>query len=401
MKLESITLANYGGFERLDITLEPEVTVIAGVNGVGKSTLLRAMGVLLSNTQRRLGVTRARPIPLKSDDVFGGAALASLSASMDFDSRKVRAELSVRPNPRPIKKFDLFGAISGGSPNACLAVYFSPKRQFHGQPRSLPEAKPFEPSFAYGGALQDREVELREFMHWFRTQDRLGMPNEPRRRHVLEAMRRVVTELMPEFSNLRIEDEPRLAFVVEKCGKPFYVHQLSDGERSLLALVFDLTRRLAIANPDSEDPIGKGMALVLIDEIELHLHPKWQRDVLQRLRDIFKACQFVVTTHSPLVLGEVPARCVRFLEVMERKVRVVVPTEAYGMDANRILHEFMDAPVRNRRVDDELKSLFKLIDREHFDEARSAIVRLEDKLGQDEPELTRASSLIRFLEGAE
>jgi hypothetical protein len=71
------------------------------------------------------------------------------------------------------------------------------------------------------------------------------------------------------------------------------------------------------------------------------------------------------------------------------------------MDANRILQEFMGAPVRNRQVDNELKALFGLIDQERFDDARAAIATLEHKLGEDEPELTRASSLIRFLEGAD
>ena len=211
----------------------------------------------------------------------------------------------------------------------------------------------------------------------------------------------VVTDLMPEFGALRIQERPRLGFVVDKRGQPFYLHQLSDGERGLLALVFDLTRRLAIANPGSDNPIADGGALVLIDEIELHLHPRWQRDVLQRLRQTFKACQFVVTTHSPLVLGEVDARCIRFLEFVDERVRVTVPSEAYGMDANRILQEFMGAPVRNRQVDDELRALFDLIDQEHFDEARNAIESLEQRLGDDEPELTRASSLIRFLQGTE
>ena len=78
-----------------------------------------------------------------------------------------------------------------------------------------------------------------------------------------------------------------------------------------------------------------------------------------------------------------------------------MPSEAYGMDANRILQEFMGAPVRNRQVDDELRALFDLIDQEHFDEARNAIESLEQRLGDDEPELTRASSLIRFLQGTE
>jgi hypothetical protein len=165
--------------------------------------------------------------------------------------------------------------------------------------------------------------------------------------------------------------------------------------------VFDLTRRLTIANPDSVNPIAEGVALVLIDEIELHLHPKWQRDVLQRLCDIFNACQFVVTTHSPLVLGEVHARCVRFLEFVDGKVSVIVPSEAYGMDANRMLQENMGAQVRNRQVDAALNKLFDLIDQESFDDARSAISALEKMLGVVEPELTRASSLIRFLEGTE
>ena len=140
---------------------------------------------------------------------------------------------------------------------------------------------------------------------------------------------------------------------------------------------------------------------MLIDEIELHLHPKWQRDVLQRLRDTFKACQFIVTTHSPMVLGEVPARCVRFLEFVDGKVKVFTPSEAYGMDANRILQEYMGASVRNRQVEADLKALFELIDQERFDDARTAISMLEDKLGNAEPELTRASSLIRFLEGTD
>ena len=82
----------------------------------------------------------------------------------------------------------------------------------------------------------------------FRTQERLGDANEPHRLRVLDALSSVVTELVPEFGNLRIQEQPHLGFVVDKHGEPFYVHQLSDGERGLLALAFDLTRRLAIAN---------------------------------------------------------------------------------------------------------------------------------------------------------
>ena len=437
MKLEALSLAHCGGFEQLDIAFEPDVTLIAGVNGVGKSTVLHALAVLLSRAMPEFTPSRSAPLYFTDDDIHGDKTSLEVSARIRIDGQTINAGVQrLRAADEKGDRFMLLrqteaangatdfaqalsartltGELEAGlketraalatlksGAHPPLAVYFSPKRQLPGQPRSLPEAKPFEPSIAYGRALHDREVELREFMHWFRTQEKLGAANEPRRLKVLDALRTVVSDLVPEFSNLRIQEQPRLGFVVDKRGQPFYLHQLSDGERGLLALVFDLTRRLAIANPDSDNPIADGVALVLIDEIELHLHPKWQRDVLQRLRGIFKACQFVVTTHSPLVLGEVPARCVRFLEFVNGRVGVTVPTEAYGMDANRILQEFMGAPVRNRQVDGELKTLFELIDQERFDEARSAIAALERKLGEDEPELTRASSLIRFLEGAE
>lgn len=437
MKLESLSLAYCGGFEQIDIAFEPDVTLIAGVNGVGKSTVLHALAVLLSRAMPEFTPSRSVPLYFADDDIHGDKASLEVSARLQIDGqtinagvqrlraadekgdrlmllRQAEAVTGTTDFAQALSARTLTGELEAGlketraalatlksAVHPPLAVYFSPKRQLPGQPRSLPEAKPFDPSIAYGRALHDREVELREFMHWFRTQEKLGTVNEPRRLKVLEALRTVVSDLVPEFSNLRIQEQPRLGFVVDKRGQPFYLHQLSDGERGLLALVFDLTRRLAIANPDSDNPIADGVALVLIDEIELHLHPKWQRDVLQRLRDIFKASQFVVTTHSPLVLGEVPARCVRFLEFVNGKVGVTVPTESYGMDANRILQEFMGAPVRNRQVDAELKTLFELIDQERFDAARAAIAALERKLGEDEPELTRASSLIRFLEGAE
>jgi predicted ATP-binding protein involved in virulence len=260
-------------------------------------------------------------------------------------------------------------------------VYFTPKRQLPGQPRSLPEARPFEVSMAFSRALHDREIELREFMYWFRTQEKLGTAEEPRRLQVLDALRSVVTDLVPEFSNLRIQEQPRLGFVVDKRGQPFYLHQLSDGERGLLALVFDLTRRMAIANPDSDDPIAEGVALVLIDEIELHLHPKWQRDVIARLPRIFKSCQFVITTHSPQVLGEVQARCVRLLLPKEGRVVVETPAMSYGVDSNWILNVLMGADEMNQDVGGKLDEISRLIQDRELSAAKAKVAALRNIVG--------------------
>ncbi len=426
MKLKRLSLAHYRGFEQLDITFEPDVTVIAGVNGVGKSSVLNALAQLYSRILPRLSPSRAKSISVPDDDIYSDAVQASITAEFVIRNREWNATISkrlgetarlgqvypietsgvaqtreIRALKRDARQLLRFLRSDEQRGSAPLAVYFSPKRQLPDRPRTLGVLETQGMAVAYRGALQDREVQLREFMHWFRTQETLGAEGELPRASVLDSLRKVVTELVPEFTNLSIEEEPRLGFVVKKVGKPLYLHQLSDGERGLLALVFDLTRRLAIANPESDDPIREGVALVLLDEIELHLHPKWQREVLQRLKSIFAACQFVVTTHSPLVLGEVEARCIRFLEWDNGKVVATTPQEALGLDANRILLELMEAPVRNRAIEEQLNELFDLIDDEQFDMARKVMEGLRAKLGEHDPELTRASSLLKFLEGEE
>jgi predicted ATP-binding protein involved in virulence len=206
----------------------------------------------------------------------------------------------------------------------------------------------------------------------------------------------VVRELVPEFGNLRIQEHPRLGFVVDKRGEPFYLHQLSDGERGLLALVFDLTRRLAIANQDSEDPIAEGVALVLIDEIELHLHPKWQRDVINRLPSIFRNCQFVITTHSPQVIGEVDARCVRLLSRRDGRAAVDTPSMAYGADSNWILSVLMGAREMNEYVEARLENASHLIRKRELDESKEVIQSLRDDVGNTEAIQHLASTVERI-----
>jgi predicted ATP-binding protein involved in virulence len=433
MKLERLSLANCGGFEQIDINFEKDVTLIAGVNGVGKSTLLRTLAILLSRAMPEFTPSRSTAIYFTDDDIHRNKSSLEVSARLRIDGQTINAGIQRLRNAEEqgdrfmllrqpettekatdlvesLRNRTLTGYLEAGiketrtalaelknAENPPLAIYFTPKRQLPGQPRSLPEAKPFDPSVAYGRALHDREVELREFMHWFRTQEKLGTENEPLRLKVLDVLRAVVSELVPEFSNLRFQENPRLGFVVDKRSQPFYLHQLSDGERGLLALVFDLTRRLAIANPRSDNPIAEGTALVLIDEIELHLHPKWQRDVIKRLPAIFKSCQFVITTHSPQVIGEVQARCVRLLSIQNGKVVSETPGMAFGTDSNWILNVLMGADDMNEEVEQQLSNVSRLITERSLSVARNEIDELRTKVGNTEA-IQRLASIIERIE---
>lgn len=471
MKIKSLGLTNYRGFDRLDIDFDEKITVIAGVNGVGKSTILQAIATAYSHTLPEVTVSREKFLPILNTDIkqgkssciiemeSSGLSGASLITFLSKESLDRNEKLSLEHKQSLMKKnltllekgtpdyknlknefawidkrlegnFEkrlnwLFVDVHESearlqrhlksSPTQPLVVYYSTNRLLSRLPPKLQGELPFKQAAAFAKSLTQLEISLNEFAKWHRAMNssRIIRRDSQHGERILSLLQNAIGGLIPQIKEFWFHEEnpPRYSVMKDTTileqvtggtkGKELFLEQLSDGERGLIALVFDLTRRLAIANPNSDNPIEEGSALVLIDEIELHLHPKWQRDVLPRLRDTFRNCQFVVTTHSPQVLGEVEAKCIRFLEYLDDKVSVTIPTEAYGIDSNRILLEFMGVPVRNRQVEVELNALFKLIDREKFGEARAAIKKLEDLLGEDEPELTRASSLIRFLEGVE
>lgn len=485
MRLERLSLTNFRGFEQIEINFEPDLNVIAGVNGVGKSGILYALAVLSSRALREFTPYNARPLSfLERDFTFGapilianlsfapvksffevnvehfrgdstrqGNLLTRIAALKDErlcvnvmrlerqrlgqphtaedneldrsyqelskEVEEVNRELELLLRGNPIWKIKPSALRPKGeaqeqsyqvtmndlralrrNKNHSVVILFSPRRQFPRNVVSSQEPKPLKTSEAYRGALSDREVSLKDFMEWFRAQENLVDADNLARERILDSLRKVITDFLPDFRNLRLEEDPTPRLVVDKNGTPLTLNQLSDGERGLLAIIFDITRRLAIANPELEDPIAQGKAVVLIDELELHLHPSWQRQITRRLVSTFKNCQFIVTTHSPQILGEVASRCIRLLYRDNRRVSFWVPDEALGMDSNRVLQELMGVPARNSSKESELRELFELIDQERFDAARAKIEEVGNKYGREEPELTRAESLIAFLEGS-
>ena len=247
---------------------------------------------------------------------------------------------------------------------------------------------------AYNDALGGGSRNFRFFFEWFR--DREDLENENRiddhnyRDHELNAVREAVSCLMPGFNNLRIRRNP-LRMMVDKNGQEIRVDYLSDGEKIVLALAGDLARRLAIANPALDDP-RHGRGIVLIDEIELHLHPSWQRKVIHRLKSAFPNCQFIVTTHSPLVISEIHHSNVYQLRngVVEQSRR-----RTYGRPAGEVLEDVMEVSRRPEKVEQKLSDLFEAIDDDEADQAARLLRDLENEIGHDDADLVRARLMAR------
>jgi predicted ATP-binding protein involved in virulence len=134
--------------------------------------------------------------------------------------------------------------------------------------------------------------------------------------------------------------------------------------------------------------------VVTIDELDLHLHPKWQRRIILDLKTTFPALQFIATTHSPQLIGEAHPEEVRLLDGGQ----TTTPARSFGIDSSRVLEEVMGTGSRNDSVENLLTRLFRAIDDEQFESARQTLSQVEAQLGADDPEVTRARSLMTFLE---
>jgi predicted ATP-binding protein involved in virulence len=179
---------------------------------------------------------------------------------------------------------------------------------------------------------------------------------------------------------------------VQKNEQLFDVRQLSDGEKCLLALAGDLAHRLAIANPDITNPL-EGFAIVLIDEVDLHLHPEWQHRIIPKLTQTFPNCQFVVTTHSPQILSHVRCQDIWCINQEDGKLNIVRPDGTYGQDSNFLLKTLMGSSYRPDDIDQKIKHLFELI-REDTVKARKLLNELKTEIEGDSPDIVRAEVLL-------
>ena len=327
MKLKRLTLTNFRIFEQATFDFQPGMNLLVGINGAGKSSVLDALRIVLSRALPLFTPARSRALLRKYDVTVGRDALtAELHfATSDipficeverFKEKQAGRRLSlVRLKPSSRKIFKLVEE----SREKPLALYYSPHRSLSTAEAPDVQTRTWNQTAAFAKALLRRRLRLREFAEWWLVQKTLSQEqasSTATRR--LEVLADAVKQFLEDYTNLRAVGDPEASFtwdrgakydgeqlptlLLDKNDMTLDVRQLSDGERGLLALVFDLVRRLALANPELDDPLRDSEAVVLIDELDLHLHPRWQRTVVEKLIKTFPNCQFIATTHSPFII---------------------------------------------------------------------------------------------------
>ncbi|ROO07865.1 ATP-binding protein [Pseudomonas fluorescens] len=449
MEINSFKLTDVGRFTDLVVHLAPtqknssNVTVLVGNNGAGKTTLLRSLATALSWLIARIRTEKGNGKYLTNEEIQNNATLAAIAIAVTDHSvsnssnpeaeeclffwstargrlgRKtaVHSELGDATRLADHYRYRITRDDKASLP---LIAYYPVERSVLEIPLKIRTKHTFDQLDGYDNSL-NRGVDFRRFFEWFREREdsenesgisdtalaeisvKFGYNSDvwktlsnlkaSSRDRQLTAVRSAIAAFMPGFTNLRVQRKPRLHMAIDKDGVTLNVAQLSQGEKSMMALVGDIARRLAMMNQSLDNPL-QGDGIVLIDEVDLHLHPKWQRSLIRNLSETFPNCQFVLTTHSPLVISDAKDVLVYVLNDGELHEH----NGLYGLDANQVLLEVMDTDIRNSEVQKRLNQLLNEVQDGNLDKAKSLFAELSSELPDGHIELAKAALLIRKLE---
>ncbi len=436
MRIDHLEVENFKKFKKQTVDLHPHFTLLVGDNGSGKTSVLDALAIAagiwlvevpdskLAYSERkiipseirleperkgdRVQFIERRPVIVRATGQIGDHSGVSWTRQIRSDSKSKRTS-----NADAKKALEIIHAIydrdATGEHVLCpVLAYYGAGRAWLPSNQRLPAESKLNGRARRWAAFYDcfnERIRFDELNKWFHRETTAAGNLGGRMRPGFEVVRRAILRCVPDSDGVWFDsDYEQIVFSIGRNAQPF--ENLSAGQKMMLALVADLAIKAVTQNafllpPDKlgpgDDPLPLVLqqtpGVVLIDELDVHLHPKWQRRVATDLKETFPSIQFVCTSHSPQVIGEVMSEEIRLLDE-----DVTIPPRSYGIDSNRVLEEVMDAKERSEPIETLLRKLFVLIDREDFAVAQEVLRDVEAKLGSDDPEVTRARTLMTFLE---
>ncbi len=404
MKIKTIEVTNFRGIQHLELPFDGKSTIFFGINGVGKSSILRSIDLMYANIIPMLLSSKAKLAQLELDDISYGKTRADIRATFQFQNGSLQAyERSIsraesrKNNTRELRNLvDLFenlyiekGSDDGNGnwiekedlKNMPVFVNYGVNRSVFDVPLRAAKNEQFTKLSAFDKAIESK-IDFRTLFLWFRNQEDIENQEKVRKSAAYEdrslsAVKKAMLAMLDGFWDIYIDRKP-LTMKVKKDGQSLKINQLSDGEKCTIALFGDLARRMALANPQLENPLD-GQGVVLIDELDLHMHTSWQRKVVRILTQTFPNIQFIITTHSPQILGELDSKFNLFYLAREGgTINLQKYTSFVGWDANVILEEAMKTSSVNIGIKQLVEQMYGYIDKKQYSEAEIIADRLDN-----------------------
>lgn len=442
MRITKLQLKNYRCYRNFTLEFEDDLTVIVAENGKGKSAILDALVVAVGpylgcfngtktynfedndvmqvqedkngDKLRILRMQRQYPVLLEAEGYLDGE-----KAVWRRELLRQGARTTIK-HAKPLADYGrrLQKAIHEKADESIVL----PVIAFYGTTRMWEDGKllagnrkkiNMERDSGYYEAIEPSST-YQTFGHWFQYAALSAMEfdcyikekesqQENPYREVLKAVSRAIGTCVSSMGWKDIDYSVALQSLVitnDKVGT-LPVSALSDGIRSVISMVADIAYRMVRLNPDLGAEVAlKTPGIVLIDEVDMHLHPSWQQTVVTDLRRAFPQVQFIITTHSPQVLSTVPPRCIRALRWDDGQVEVYSPEFSLGAESYQLLKEIQNVDTRPQALPivKTLMRYLELVSEDKWDSSEAIKLREElDKWGKDrEPALLRADMDIKM-----
>lgn len=430
MKLKKIRIINYRCFKDADIDFDEHTTLIVGKNGAGKTAILDAVAVAVSTFL--LGINGGVSRSISKDDAryefhdLDGTvdpqhqfpvSIESIGDCLDNHDVKWVRSLNSESGNTTIKEARELTNISKETQKKIMTGDKSlilPLISYYGTGRLYAQKKEkknikslteFKRQVGYVDCMAAESNE-KLMLNWFQIQTLKSLQEQQRTGKVenpllLKTVEKAICKCFERISGSKNAsiifdlDTHRLVLDFEGTDgslQKFAMDEMSDGYKNTLSMIGDIAYRMAVLNPMLGDKVlEETSGVVVIDEIDLHLHPQWQQTIISDLNIIFPKLQFIVSSHAPAVINSVAKEQIRILDNGE----IYMPAaQTYGRDANSILREVMNVSERPMDIKQRMNLFYSYMDENNYQEADKVLTEIEAIVGTTDPDIAAARTSL-------
>ncbi len=422
MRIDTLRLQNFRCYIDSQFKFDKQFNLIVGENGAGKTALLHGLAVAAGSwflgirgydsrhiqdedPRRVVGIEGDTLVVTKKFPVVIEATGAAMGQDLPPWSRSISGE-GGKTTQKDAKSIKGRAAMAEKLVQDQAEVVL-PIVSFYGAGRLWVTTKDMKGESDVKERLEnkrldgyllslDPRINFVDLFRWLK-EERYASLERGKDRFGFAAVKRAMQACMEDCVGIDYNVSEKALYVeTSKRGRlPFDL--LSDGQKAMLALVADIAFKAALLNPHLEDRVlEKTPGVVFIDELDLHIHPRWQRRLVADLKNTFKSMQFFATSHSPQVIGETPPEQII---VLKRDGTWMNPHQTIGLSSNQVLQDIMGADAINEDMRKEFNALVDLIEKADFDSARKRIAELRTG-GKEFPELIEAESYMEAVDAA-
>jgi predicted ATP-binding protein involved in virulence len=420
--MKELKLENFRCYTEQTIPLRPGVNLLIGDNASGKTSVLKACKYVISSFFVGFSDENTKFISPGVDDFNmiekDGVILPEKPIVLEFVSDESHASYQLRKKSKK-NRSSIAGMLSYRDYAKSLHNNFINDQQ--GQIQALP----LWAGFTTGDIHASRKIKSKKFQsyaqkssfgyyeclagegflpYWLKRL--LILQEGQKNQQEIDIVRQAIKAALGAdgcniIQNMQIRPNQKKVYYIFMDGREVEAEQLSDGYRRLVNIVTDLAFRCALLNRGiyGLESAERTKGTVLIDEIDLHLHPKLQVSVLKGLRNAFPQLQFIVTTHAPMVMTGVESNeenVIYKLNYSIQKGYTVTEIQTYGLDVSTITEIILDQIPRDLEAENKLNTLFDLIDNDDTTNAKLLLGELKNRFGDNLPELVRAEAMLNF-----